>query len=93
MRARDEIVRVGAALEHAKADKDGISVSHPEGLDLGLVDVHARDQAVIAELMITTTSTDKSFKLTKLTVKGLPGRGFASSYVPFLSSNVVSLFT
>jgi helicase MOV-10 len=81
MRARDEVAGADAAIQRAKADKEGLSVSHLDGLDLGIVDIQNTDNYVRAELMVTTTSLDEQYELVGLKTKGLSGQGSASAYV------------
>jgi helicase MOV-10 len=79
IRARDEVAGAQAAIQRAKADKEGVAVSHLDGLDLGAIDVQSPDGYTRAELMITTTMLEGNYKLVGLKIRGPSGQGSASS--------------
>jgi hypothetical protein len=71
IRARDEVVGAQAAIQRAKADKERISVSDPDGVDFGVVDLRIPDGYARAELMITTRSLEECYKLVGLKIRGI----------------------
>jgi hypothetical protein len=79
IRAREEVARAQAAILRARADKEGVSVSHPEGLNLGVYDIQNPGGGTRAELIITTTSLQENYQLLGLKMRGLSGQGYASS--------------
>jgi hypothetical protein len=52
VQARQRVEATKEALRRAKADKDGVTVSHVDGLDLGLVDAASTSSAIRAHLVV-----------------------------------------
>jgi hypothetical protein len=55
MRARQEVQKLKETLRRAKADKDGVTVSHAEGLDMGMMDTLEVLSGVRGHLIVKTT--------------------------------------
>jgi hypothetical protein len=64
-------------LQAAVADKEGVTVSRPNGLDLGVIDLSSAAHGARTHLIVKTTYEDQSIKFIRAKVR--PSSGLTSS--------------
>jgi hypothetical protein len=82
LRAREEIATLRETVRRATGDRDGVMVSRPDGVDLGVVDLVVAAQGTRnTHLIVTTTAGQDSIMFIKATIRPSSGLTSSTSYV------------
>jgi hypothetical protein len=78
LRAKEEISTLREAARQATLDREGVMVSRPDGVDLGVIDLVVAAQGTrTTHLIVTTTTGQDNIMFIKATIR--PSSGLASS--------------
>jgi helicase MOV-10 len=77
--ARQQIETMKAAVRQAARDQGGVTVSHPDGVEFGVLDVSRVGQGARTHVLIKTTPDEGQIRLLRAKVATGVGASFASS--------------